>query len=60
MNYRSPNADTKRMMSAISALLPDELRTAHIPSEDELRRTYPPGWDPETATDDRERRPGQD
>lgn len=60
MKYRSADADTKRIMAAISALLPARLRSEHEPSEDELRRTYPPGWDPENATEDTERRPGQD
>ena len=30
-------------MVAIAALLPDEARRAHEPTEDELRRTYPSG-----------------
>jgi putative phosphoserine phosphatase/1-acylglycerol-3-phosphate O-acyltransferase len=58
---RSPDADTKRIMKAISALLPEEARQRHQPSADELARTYPPGW---SAARDGEgeasRRPGTD
>lgn len=36
-------ADTERLMSAISALLPPEARRPHHPSPEELARTYPPG-----------------
>ena len=40
---KSLDADTKRIMSAISALLPDEANLPHDPTEEELARTYPPG-----------------
>lgn len=40
---RSVDADTKRIMTALSALLPDEANTPYEPTEDELARTYPPG-----------------
>ena len=43
LNYRSETADTKRVMAAISALLPVEANTVRIPSADELEKTYPPG-----------------
>lgn len=43
---RSVDADTKRIMSAISALLPDEANIAVTPSEEDLARTYPPGHKP--------------
>ena len=36
-------ADTKRIMAAIAALLPDEARVAHEPTREELALTYPPG-----------------
>ncbi|KRE42655.1 HAD-IB family hydrolase [Knoellia sp. Soil729] len=43
LKYRSPAADTKRIMSAISELLPAEARERHAPTADELRATYPNG-----------------
>lgn len=43
---RSVDADTKRIMSAISGLLPDEANVARVPTEEELARTYPPGHKP--------------
>ena len=42
---RSAPADTKRIMTAISALLPDEARRKQNPSAEELALTYPPGHD---------------
>jgi putative phosphoserine phosphatase / 1-acylglycerol-3-phosphate O-acyltransferase len=59
LKYRSLDADTKRIMSAISALLPKEARRPHDPTPEELARTYPPGYagDPEA---ERDRRPGSD
>ncbi|HWC66639.1 MAG TPA: HAD-IB family hydrolase [Acidimicrobiales bacterium] len=59
LKYRSADADTKRIMTAISALLPAEARRLHNPTPDELARTYPPGYhgDPEAEED---RRPGTD
>jgi putative phosphoserine phosphatase/1-acylglycerol-3-phosphate O-acyltransferase len=52
-------ADTRRIMQAISALLPVESQVRHVPTPDELAATYPPGYkgDPEHETD---RRPGTD
>ena len=47
LNYRSPAADTKRIMEAISELLPPEAQQPHEPTEDELRSTYPGGRLPE-------------
>ncbi|CAN7230742.1 HAD-IB family hydrolase [Knoellia sp. LjRoot47] len=41
--YRSAAADTKRIMAAVSDLLPPEAREQRTPSEDELRATYPDG-----------------
>lgn len=59
LKYRSPGPDTKRIMDAISALLPNEARTRHDPTPEELASTYPPGYagDPEAETT---RRPGSD
>jgi putative phosphoserine phosphatase/1-acylglycerol-3-phosphate O-acyltransferase len=59
LKYRSPDADTKRIMKAISDLLPPEARVAYEPTEDELRRTYPPGYRGDPSKEDR-RRPGTD
>ena len=59
LKYRSPDADTKRIMKAITALLPPEARRRRTPTPEELARTYPPGYhgDPEAEL---ERRPGTD
>jgi len=59
LKYKSVDADTKRIMKAIVELLPPEAKVARIPSEQELARTYPPGYkgNPEGETD---RRPGTD
>lgn len=59
LKYKSPNADTKRIMRAIMSLLPAEAHEEYTPTDDELRLTYPPGYsgDPESEN---ERRPGTD
>jgi putative phosphoserine phosphatase/1-acylglycerol-3-phosphate O-acyltransferase len=59
LKYRSLDADTKRIMEAIVALLPDEARQAGEPTDEQLAATYPPGYkgDPEGEA---ERRPGTD
>ena len=59
LKYRSADADTKRIMSAISDLLPKEAAEPYEPTADDLARTYPPGYagDPDAET---ERRPGSD
>lgn len=56
---RSLNADTKRIMAAIVELLPEDAYTGAEPTDEELARTYPPGYagDPDRETD---RRPGTD
>lgn len=46
LKYRSVNADTKRIMAAISALLPAEANQPYSPTEAELARTYPRGKAP--------------
>ncbi len=43
-------ADTKRIMAAITALLPEEARTRRQPGEEELIRSYPPGRADEKGT----------
>jgi len=57
--HRSPDADTKKIMKAITALLPPEARKRRTPTPEELARTYPRGYhgDPEAELD---RRPGTD
>ncbi len=57
LNHRSPDADTKKIMKAITALLPPEARVRRTPTPEELARTFPPGYhgDPEAELD---RRPG--
>lgn len=59
LTHRSPDADTKRIMKAIAALLPPEARRKRTPTPQELARTYPPGYrgDPGAET---ARRPGTD
>ncbi|MDE0804154.1 MAG: HAD-IB family hydrolase [Acidimicrobiales bacterium] len=59
LKYRSADADTKRIMSAISDLLPKEAREPHDPTPEELARTYPPGYEGD-PTAEAERRPGSD
>lgn len=57
--HRSHDVDTKKIMKALSALLPPEAREHRIPTPEELALTYPPGYhgDPEAEL---ERRPGSD
>jgi len=59
MKYRNPDADTKRMMKAISAQLPPEAGQPHDPTPEELARTLPAGYkgDPDSEP---ARRPGTD
>ncbi len=64
LKRRSVEADTKRMMRAITDLLPAEARTQRIPTRDELARTYPGGIVPDDVGDaadhESQRRPGTD
>jgi len=59
LKYRSPDADTKRIMAALVDQLPAEARHRHEPTPEELARTFPPGYkgDPDAEGD---RRPGTD
>jgi len=59
LRYRSPDADTKRIMAALMELLPDEARVTRVPTAEELAATYPPGYrgDPSREA---VRRPGTD
>jgi putative phosphoserine phosphatase/1-acylglycerol-3-phosphate O-acyltransferase len=54
----APDADTKRIMTAITKLLPPEARKKHTPTPEELARTYPGGKVKDT--DESARRPGKD
>jgi hypothetical protein len=53
------DAATAQIMSNITALLPEEARQPHTPTEAELRATYPSNYkgDPTREAD---RRPGTD
>ena len=54
-----PDDDTKRIMAAIMELLPPESRVRREPTEEELLRTFPPGYDGD-PTQETDRRPGTD
>jgi putative phosphoserine phosphatase/1-acylglycerol-3-phosphate O-acyltransferase len=62
LKWRSPEADTKRIMAAITELLPPEARRRRSPTPEELARTYPPGRAPAPGDAEAEaaRRPGRD
>ena len=53
-----PDKDTKKIMKAITALLPPEARKKRTPTAEELARTYPGGKVKDT--DETVRRPGTD
>ena len=59
LRYRSEDADTKRIMSALMDLLPPEARVARVPTAEELAATYPPGYRGDPTRED-VRRPGTD
>ncbi|MGI8755535.1 MAG: HAD-IB family hydrolase [Acidimicrobiales bacterium] len=59
LKYRSPDADTKRIMAALMDLLPREARIKREPTPDELALTFPSGYKGD-RTDEAERRPGTD
>jgi putative phosphoserine phosphatase / 1-acylglycerol-3-phosphate O-acyltransferase len=59
LKRRSLDADTKRIMSAITDQLPPEARRRHRPSDAELVATYPPGYRGDPGGE-RRRRPGTD
>jgi putative phosphoserine phosphatase/1-acylglycerol-3-phosphate O-acyltransferase len=52
------DADTKRIMKAITAQLPPEARKKKVPTEEELRKTYPGGKVKDS--NEEARRPGED
>jgi putative phosphoserine phosphatase/1-acylglycerol-3-phosphate O-acyltransferase len=57
--HQDPDEDTKRIMSAISDLLPPEAVKRRRPTPEELALTYPPGYKGDPERED-ERRPGSD
>lgn len=59
MTAKSPGPDTKRLMTAISALLPEVGRLKRTPTEEELRRSYPSSYKGDPANESK-RRPGTD
>jgi len=59
LTHKSPDADTKRIMKAIMALLPPESRERRTPTEDEIALAMPPGAKGD-GTNERRRRPGTD
>jgi putative phosphoserine phosphatase / 1-acylglycerol-3-phosphate O-acyltransferase len=59
LRYRSQDADTKRIMSALMDLLPPEARVPRSPTTEELLATFPPGYSGD-PTLEVARRPGTD
>jgi putative phosphoserine phosphatase/1-acylglycerol-3-phosphate O-acyltransferase len=59
LKWRSPQADTRRIMAAIADLLPPEAREPHDPTPEELARTFPAGHRGDDAGE-ATRRPGED
>lgn len=59
LEHDDPDADTKRLMTAIADLLPPEAHERHVPTNAELALTYPAGYSGE-PTEEAERRPGVD
>lgn len=59
LTHRSPDADTKRIMKAIMALLPAESRERRTPTADEIALAMPPGAKGD-GSNEGARRPGSD
>jgi len=59
LKYQSPDADTKRIMKALMALLPPESRVKHTPTAEELAMTLPRGYKGDVEAEVA-RRPGTD
>jgi putative phosphoserine phosphatase/1-acylglycerol-3-phosphate O-acyltransferase len=57
--YRSADADTKKIMKAIMAVLPPESRQQHEPSAEEIALAMPPGKKGD-GSNETTRRPGKD
>lgn len=62
LTLEDPDEDTRRIMSAITALLPEEARRRRVPTDEELRATLPSSYEGDPWDDDHEgsRRPGTD
>lgn len=56
---RDPDDDTRRIMAAIVETLPNEARSRHTPTDDELAATFPPGYKGDVHRES-DRRPGTD
>jgi putative phosphoserine phosphatase/1-acylglycerol-3-phosphate O-acyltransferase len=59
LKHVDPDADTKKMMKAIMALLPPESRVKRTPTAEELAAALPPGYSG-NQTGEASRRPGTD
>jgi len=59
LKYRSEDADTKKLMKAITALLPPEAREHRVHTDEELARTLPHGYKGDVRAE-ATRRPGTD
>ncbi len=59
LKHKSLDADTNRIMKAITKLLPPEARQQHKPTAEELAATYPPGYKGDPGKE-KARRPGKD
>jgi putative phosphoserine phosphatase/1-acylglycerol-3-phosphate O-acyltransferase len=59
LKYKSPDADTKRIMKALMALLPPESRVKRTPTDEELALTLPRGYKGDVRAEVK-RRPGTD
>lgn len=61
LEYDSVEADTERIMAAITRLLPESARRPHEPTDEEIRLASPPGRaDDIDADHEADRRPGTD
>ncbi|MEN9644861.1 MAG: hypothetical protein RL238_1530 [Actinomycetota bacterium] len=59
LKHKSPDADTRKIMKAIMALLPPEAREARDPSPEEIALAMPPGAKGDGSNESK-RRPGTD
>lgn len=59
LGHKSADADTKKIMKALMALLPPESREHHEPTADEIALALPPGYKGDLQHESR-RRPGSD
>ncbi len=59
LDREDPGVDTEAIMAAIVDLLPPEARKRRRPTDEELMRTFPPGYSGDPDAED-DRRPGTD